>query len=211
VSIMVALVAPAAYRSRTLRHGGGYRPDAWRYRDWIIDAFNRDLPFDRFTIEQLAGDLLPGASLEDRTAAGFHRMTMFNRPAAGKDNEEEFRVKTAKDRASTTATVWLGLTFGCAECHTLQPSQSVPARWVSAPCERAGAAPNRECATPSASRSLGSLIRSSRRSSLASTRTTELFTMPIRGQPQNCSGTNRCHRTSAHPRRRPGSPSRERC
>ena len=95
-----------------------YRPDAWRYRDWVIDAFNGDMPFDRFTIEQLAGDLIPGATLDDRTAAGFHRMAMFNRSAVGKDNEEEFRVKTAKDRASTTATVWLGLTFGCAECHT---------------------------------------------------------------------------------------------
>jgi len=95
-----------------------YRPDAWRYRDWVIDAFNRDMPFDQFTIKQLAGDLIPGASLDDRTAAGFHRMAMFNRPAVGKQNEEEFRVKTAKDRASTTATVWMGLTFGCAECHT---------------------------------------------------------------------------------------------
>jgi hypothetical protein len=95
-----------------------YRPDAWRYRDWVIDAFNRDMPFDRFTVAQLAGDLLPGATLDDRTAAGFHRMAMFNRSAVGRDNEEEFRVKTAKDRAATTATVWLGLTFGCAECHT---------------------------------------------------------------------------------------------
>ncbi len=95
-----------------------YRPDAWRYRDWVIHAFNADLPFDRFTIAQIAGDLIPSATLEDRTAVGFHRMTMFNRSAVGKDNEEEFRVKTAKDRASTTATVWLGLTFGCAECHT---------------------------------------------------------------------------------------------
>ena len=60
----------------------------------------------------------PAHRSSDRTAAGFHRMTMFNRSAVGKDNEEEFRVKTAKDRASTTATVWLGLTFGCAECHT---------------------------------------------------------------------------------------------
>ena len=95
-----------------------YRPDAWRYRDWVIDAFNQDMPFDRFTIEQLAGDLVPGGSLGPRVATGFHRMTMFNRTAVGRDNEEEFRVKTAKDRASTTATVWLGLTFGCAECHT---------------------------------------------------------------------------------------------
>jgi mono/diheme cytochrome c family protein len=95
-----------------------YRPDAWRYRDWVIDALNRDMPFDRFTAEQLAGDLLPGASAEQKTASGFHRMSMFNRSAMGRDNEEEFRVKTAKDRASTTATVWLGLTFACAECHT---------------------------------------------------------------------------------------------
>jgi hypothetical protein len=84
----------------------------------VIDALNRDMPFDRFTIEQLAGDLLPDASLDTRTAAGFHRLAMFNRSAVGRENEEEFRVKTAKDRAATTATVWLGLTFGCAECHT---------------------------------------------------------------------------------------------
>jgi hypothetical protein len=95
-----------------------YRPDAWRYRDWVMDAFNADTPFDEFTVEQLAGDLIPGASLDQKTAAGFHRMTLLNRSAVGRENEEEFRVKTAKDRAGTTATVWLGLTFGCAECHT---------------------------------------------------------------------------------------------
>src|SRR5262249_44919957 len=95
-----------------------YRPDAWRYRDWVIDALNQDMPFDRFTIEQLSGDLLPGASTDDRIATGFHRMAMFNRTAMGRDNEEEFRVKTAKDRAATTSTAWLGLTLGCAECHT---------------------------------------------------------------------------------------------
>jgi hypothetical protein len=94
-----------------------FRPDAWRYRDWVVDAVNADLPFDRFTVEQLAGDLLPGATPEQRTATGFYRMAMFNRSAVGRDNEEEFRVKTAKDRAATTATAWLGLTFGCAECH----------------------------------------------------------------------------------------------
>ena len=101
-----------------------YRPDSWRYRDWVIDAFNQDIPFDRFTIEQLAGDLVPGGSLGPRVATGFHRMTMFNRTAVGRDNEEEFRVKTAKDRASTTATVWLGLTFGCAECHATSTTRS---------------------------------------------------------------------------------------
>jgi mono/diheme cytochrome c family protein len=95
-----------------------YRPDAWRYRDWVIAAINDDMPFDQFTIEQVAGDLLPDATLEQKTAAGFHRMAMFNRVSVGLENEEEFRVKTAKDRAATTATVWLGLTFACAECHT---------------------------------------------------------------------------------------------
>jgi mono/diheme cytochrome c family protein len=92
------------------------RPDAWRYRDWVIAAFNQDLPFDRFTMEQLAGDVLPGGTYEHKLATGFHRMTLTN-GVAGR-NAEEFRVKTAKDRASTTATVWLGLTLGCAECHS---------------------------------------------------------------------------------------------
>ncbi len=94
------------------------RPDAWRYRDWVIAAMNRDLPFDQFTIEQMAGDLLPEATYEQRVAAGFHRMALLNRSAIGRDNEEEFRTKTVKDRANTTATLWLGLTLGCAECHT---------------------------------------------------------------------------------------------
>jgi hypothetical protein len=95
-----------------------YRPDAWRYRDWVIDALNRDMPFDQFTVEQLAGDLLPDPTPGQRVAAGFHRMALFNRSAMGRENQEEFRVKTVKDRASTTATVWMGLTLGCAECHT---------------------------------------------------------------------------------------------
>jgi hypothetical protein len=94
------------------------RPDAWRYRDWVIAAFNSDMPFDAFTIAQIAGDLLPRATYTERVAAGFHRMALFNGAAIGRDNEEEFRTKTVKDRASTTATVWLGLTLGCAECHS---------------------------------------------------------------------------------------------
>ena len=91
------------------------RPFAWLYRDWVIDAINRDLPFDQFTVEQLAGDLLPNATLEQRTAAGFHRLTLMNYED-GVD-AEEFRCQAKVDRVSTTGTAWLGLTLGCAECH----------------------------------------------------------------------------------------------
>ena len=91
------------------------RPSAWLYRDWVIDAFNRDLPYDQFTINQLAGDLLPSATLEQKTAAGFHRLAMMNHED-GVD-AEEFRCKAKVDRVSTTGTAWLGLTVGCAECH----------------------------------------------------------------------------------------------
>jgi hypothetical protein len=94
----------------------GVRPYAYLYRDWVIDAINRDLPFDQFTIEQLAGDLLPDATLEQRKATGFHRQTLTNKE--GGVDQEEFRCKATVDRANTTATVWLGLTLGCAECHT---------------------------------------------------------------------------------------------
>jgi hypothetical protein len=91
------------------------RPFAWLYRDWVIDAINDDLPFDQFTIEQLAGDLLPQATLAQKTAAGFHRLTLMNHED-GVD-AEEFRCKAKVDRVGTTATVWLGLTMACAECH----------------------------------------------------------------------------------------------
>jgi hypothetical protein len=91
------------------------RPFAWVYRDWVINAFNDDLPFDQFTVEQLAGDLLPGASLEQKAAAGFHRLTLMNHED-GVD-QEEFRCKARVDRVSVTGTAWLGLTLGCAECH----------------------------------------------------------------------------------------------
>lgn len=94
-----------------------FRPDAWRYRDWVIDAINRDLPYDEFTVWQLAGDLLPNATEEQRLATGFHRMTLSNNAGAG-GIQEEYRVKAVKDRLTTTATAWLGLTVGCAECHT---------------------------------------------------------------------------------------------
>lgn len=97
----------------------GYNADAarpiWKYRDWVIDAFNTDMPFDRFLIEQMAGDLLPNATASQKTATGFHRNTLFN--AEGGNDPEEFRVERVVDRVNTTATAFLGLTMGCAECH----------------------------------------------------------------------------------------------
>lgn len=92
------------------------RPYMWRYRDWVINAFNRDLRFDQFTIEQLAGDLLPNPDLEQRLATGFHRNSMAN--DEGGTNDEEFRIAAVKDRVDTTMQVWMGLTFGCAKCHS---------------------------------------------------------------------------------------------
>ncbi len=92
------------------------RPNAWRYRDWVIAAINHDLPFDQFTTQQLAGDLLPGAGLNVKAATGFHRNTLTNRE--GGVDKEEFRVAAVVDRVNTTGTVWLGLTVGCAQCHT---------------------------------------------------------------------------------------------
>ncbi len=89
--------------------------DMWRWRDWVIDAFRKNMPFDQFTVEQLAGDLLPNATLSQRIATGFqrnHRTT-----AEGGIIDEEFRVEYVADRTETTSTVWLGLTLGCARCH----------------------------------------------------------------------------------------------
>jgi hypothetical protein len=91
------------------------RPYAYLFRDWVIDAINRDLPFDEFSIEQLAGDLLPNATEEKKIGTGFHRNTLTNKE--GGVDQEEFRCKATVDRVSTTGTVWLGLTVGCAECH----------------------------------------------------------------------------------------------
>jgi len=91
------------------------RPHAWRWRHWVINAINRDMPFDQFTVEQIAGDLLPNATVEQRLATGFHRNTLTNRE--GGVNIEQFRVEQVMDRASTVGTAWLGLTFGCAQCH----------------------------------------------------------------------------------------------
>ncbi len=91
------------------------RPWAWRYRQWVIDALNRDLSFRQFTIEQLAGDLLPNATVEQRVATGFNRMTLYNREAGVSRQEDRF--EQTVNRANTIATTWMGLTAGCAQCH----------------------------------------------------------------------------------------------
>ena len=92
------------------------RPLAWHYRDWVINAINRDLPMDQFTIEQLGGDLLPGATPEQKIATAFHRQTLTN--TEGGADKEEFRTEAVFDRTETTATIWLGLTMSCARCHS---------------------------------------------------------------------------------------------
>jgi hypothetical protein len=91
------------------------RPTIWKYRDWVINALNQDMPFDRFAIEQVAGDLLPNPTLEQQIATGFHRNTLTNEE--GGVDKEQFRVEAVIDRTNTTATVFLGLTLGCAQCH----------------------------------------------------------------------------------------------
>ncbi len=92
------------------------RPNIWPWRDWVIDAFNRNLRYDQFTIEQLAGDLLPSPTPQQRIATAFHRNTMTN--TEGGTDDEEFRVAAVKDRVDTTLQVWMGLTMGCAKCHS---------------------------------------------------------------------------------------------
>jgi hypothetical protein len=98
----------------------GYEKDRprsiWPYRDWVINALNDDMPFDQFTVEQLAGDLLPSATVSQRVATGFHRNTMLNEE--GGIDPLEFRFHAMTDRVATTGTTWLGLTVGCAQCHT---------------------------------------------------------------------------------------------
>ncbi len=88
----------------------------WPYRDWVIRAINDDMPFDRFTIEQLAGDLLPNPTTDQLIATGFHRNTLIAQE--GGTDHEQFRVESVIDRVNTTGAVWLGLTVGCAQCHT---------------------------------------------------------------------------------------------
>jgi hypothetical protein len=97
----------------------GYEKDRprvmWKYRDWIVNALNQDMPFDQFTIEQLAGDMLPNPTHDQLIATGFHRNTMLNQE--GGVDDEEARWETLIDRVNTTSTVWLGSTLGCAQCH----------------------------------------------------------------------------------------------
>ncbi len=87
----------------------------WKYRDWVIEALNRDLPFDQFAVEQLAGDMLPGARVDQIVATGFHRNTLVNEE--GGTDQEQFRVEAVVDRVATTGAAFLGLTLGCARCH----------------------------------------------------------------------------------------------
>lgn len=97
----------------------GYEKDrrrtAWKYRDWVIDALNRDMPFSEFTVDQMAGDMLKGATIDQRIATGFHRNTLLNQE--GGIDVEEARFETLVDRVNTTAFVWLGSTLACAQCH----------------------------------------------------------------------------------------------
>ncbi len=97
----------------------GYHMDAhrdmWSWRDWVVRALNENMPFDRFTLEQLAGDLLPGATSKNKIATGFHRNHMINFEDGA--IEDEYRTEYVADRVVTTSTVWLGLTMGCCRCH----------------------------------------------------------------------------------------------
>ncbi len=122
------LLASPHFGERQARHwldlaryadSNGYTVDGarsiWPYRDWVIESFNANKPFDEFTIEQLAGDLLPNATLDQRIATGFQRNTPFNEE--GGTDPEQFRVERTVDRANTIGSVWLGLTVACAQCH----------------------------------------------------------------------------------------------
>src|SRR5262249_23151504 len=98
----------------------GYAEDQprtiWKYRDWVIAALHANMPFDRFTIEQIAGDMLPGATTDQMLATAFHRNTLTN--TEGGTSDEEFRNIAVVDRVNTTFQVWMGITMACAQCHS---------------------------------------------------------------------------------------------
>ncbi len=96
--------------------GADGKRNIWKYRDWVIDCFNRDLPYDQFTIKQIAGDLLPNPTIEDLIATAAHRLTQTNEE--GGTDDEEFRVAAVLDRVNTTWQAWQGVTFGCVQCHS---------------------------------------------------------------------------------------------
>ena len=105
----------AARYADTTGHAADKPRTMWLYRDWVIDAFNRNQPFDQFTIEQLAGDMLPDPTVDQLIATGFHRNSI--QALGNNPRKEEFRIKGIVDRVETTGRVWLGLTVACAECH----------------------------------------------------------------------------------------------
>lgn len=122
------LLASQAYGERMAQHwldlaryadSDGYHADVprsmWQYRDYVINAFNKNLPFDQFTVEQLAGDMLPNPSLDQRVATAFNRNGMSS--TEGGADPDEYMAKYVTDRVNTTATVWLGTSMACAECH----------------------------------------------------------------------------------------------
>ncbi|MBL8848955.1 MAG: DUF1553 domain-containing protein, partial [Planctomycetaceae bacterium] len=127
-NLVDAVLASPRYGERWGRHwldaaryadSNGFTIDGarsmWPYRDWVVSAINSDEPFDQFTINQLAGDLLPNPTTEQLVATGFHRNTLANEE--GGTDDEQFRTENVVDRVGTTATVWLGLTLACAQCH----------------------------------------------------------------------------------------------
>ncbi len=128
-ALVERLLASSHYGERWGRHwldqaryadSNGYSIDSerqmWPYRDWVIKALNDDMPFDQFTVEQLAGDLLPNATKSQLVATAFHRNTLINEE--GGTDKEQFRHEAVVDRVNTTGAVWLGLTIGCCQCHT---------------------------------------------------------------------------------------------
>ena len=96
--------------------GADGRREIWKYRDWVIDAFNDDMPFDEFTIKQIAGDLLPNPTIDDLVATAANRLTQTNEE--GGTDDEEFRINAVLDRVSTVWQTWQGITFGCVQCHS---------------------------------------------------------------------------------------------